>query len=46
MEEQKAVEVVEDSRAEWVEPAVEDFDVESITLVTSGGTGVDLNGYS
>ena len=37
----------EDSRAEWIPPAVEDFDVEALTMSAKTGTVTsDSLGYS
>ena len=37
----------EDSRAEWIPPAVEDFDVEALTMAGAGNPNVgDLTSYS
>ena len=45
MEERPNPVAEEDSRAEWISPAVEDFDVEALTL-SGTGTGKDNVNYS
>ena len=46
VEEKKDPVAEEDSRAEWIPPTVEDFDVEALTLSGHTGKGKDNVIYS